>query len=113
MRGRYPPPVAAGVIAGVRYSCAARAIRAVRESGAPQSRPPRLFDRVRETARVRHYSRGTEKAYLAWIRRFIFFHGKRHPAGMGAPEITKFLSWLAVEGNVAASTQNQALSALL
>jgi integron integrase len=50
---------------------------------------------------------------LAWIRRFIFFHGKRHPAEMGAPEITKFLSSLAVEGNVAASTQNQALSALL
>jgi integron integrase len=52
-------------------------------------------------------------AYLSWIRRFIFFHGKRHPAEMGAPEITKFLSSLAVEGNVAASTQNQALGALL
>jgi integron integrase len=68
---------------------------------------------VRTAARVRHYSRRTEKAYLAWIRRFIFFHGKCHPAEMGAPEITKFLSSLAVEGNVAASTQNQALSALL
>jgi len=85
----------------------------VRESGVVPSRPPRLFDRVREAARVRHYSRRTETAYLSWIRRFIFFHGKRHPAEMGAPEVTKFLSSLAVEGNVAASTQNQALGALL
>jgi len=83
----------------------------VRESRPP--RPPRLFDRVREAARVRHCSRRTERAYLAWIRRFIFFYGKRHPAEMGASEITKVLSSLAVEGNVAASTQNQALSALL
>jgi len=88
-------------------------MREVREPDPSPSRPPRLFDRVREAARVRHYSRRTESAYLAWIRRFIFFHGKRHPAEMGAPEITKFLSSLAVEGNVAASTQNQALSALL
>ncbi len=55
----------------------------------------------------------TEKAYVAWIRRYIFFHDKRHPADMGAPEVTRFLSSLAVEGKVAASTQNQALSALL
>ena len=103
----------AGVNAGVRYSCAAGAIRVLRESGPPPSRPPRLFDRVREAARVRHCSRRTEKAYLARIRRFVFFHGKRHPAEMGAPEVTKFLSALAVEGDVAASTQNQALSALL
>jgi len=88
-------------------------MREVREPHPSPSRPPRLFDRVREAARVRHYSRRTESAYLAWIRRFIFFHGKRHPAEMGAPEITKFLSSLAVDGNVAASTQNQALSALL
>ena len=88
-------------------------MRAVREPDPPPPRPPRLFDRAREAARVRHYSRRTESAYLAWIRRFIFFHGKRHPAEMGAPEVTKFLSSLAVEGNVAASTQNQALSALL
>ncbi len=103
----------AGVNAGVSYSCAASATRAVRELGPPPPRAPRLFDRVRDAARVRHYSRRTEKAYLAWIRRFILFHGKRHPADMDAPEITKFLSSLAVEGNVAASTQNQALSALL
>src|SRR6266571_5324390 len=74
---------------------------------------PRLLDRIRAALRTRHYSPRTEEAYVAWIRRYIFFHGKRHPADMGAPEITRFLSSLAVEGNVAASTQNQALSALL
>ncbi len=79
-------------------------------TGAPK---PRLLDRVRAAIRARHYSRRTEKAYVAWIRRYIFFHDKRHPADMGAPEVTRFLSSLAVEGKVAASTQNQALSALL
>jgi site-specific recombinase XerD len=58
-------------------------------------------------------SRRTEKAYVAWIRRFIFFHDKRHLTEMGAAEVTKFLTSLAVDGQVAASTQNQALSALL
>ena len=79
-------------------------------TGAPK---PRLLDRVRTAIRARHYSRRTEKAYVAWIRRYIFFYDKRHPADMGAPEVTRFLSSLAVEGKVAASTQNQALSALL
>jgi integrase len=74
---------------------------------------PRLLDRVREALRARHCSRRTEKAYVAWIRRYILFHGKRHPAELGATEITAFLSSLAVQANVAASTQNQALSALL
>src|SRR6266581_7713686 len=74
---------------------------------------PRLLDQVRETLRARHYSRRTEKTYVHWIRRFIFFHGKRHPAEMGAGEVTAFLTSLAVQGKVAASTQNQALSALL
>jgi len=74
---------------------------------------PRLLDRVRAVIRARHYSRRTEEAYVAWIRRFIFFHGKRHPAEMGAGEVTAFLTALAVDGRVAASTQNQALSALL
>jgi hypothetical protein len=110
---RYSQLVTGGGIAGVSYSCVANATRAVRESAPPPPRAPRLFDRVRDTARVRHYSRRTEKAYLAWIRRFILFHGKRHPFEMGTPEITQFLSSLAVEGNVAASTQNQALSGLL
>lgn len=78
-----------------------------------EPRAPRLLDRVRAALRARHYSRRTEGAYVAWIRRYIVFHGKRHPSDMGGPEITRFLSSLAVEGNVAASTQNQALSALL
>jgi len=86
---------------------------AVRESGAPAPRQPRLLDRVRDALRARHGSRRTEKSYVAWIRRYILFHGKRHPAEMGAAEVTQFLSALAVQGNVAASTQNQALSALL
>ncbi len=63
--------------------------------------------------RVRHYSRRTEEAYVAWTRRYILFHGKRHPSEMGAPEVTRFLSSLAVDGKVAGSTQNQALSGLL
>jgi hypothetical protein len=85
---------------------------AVRESVPPVLLKPRLLDRVREALRVRHYSRRTEEAYVAWIRRYIFFHGKRHPGELGGPDVTRFLSALAVEGHVAASTQNQALSAL-
>ena len=73
---------------------------------------PRLLDRVRAASRLRHLSRRTEKAYVAWIRRFILFHGKR-PAEMGEAEITAFLSMLATERHVSASTQNQALGALL
>src|SRR5947208_5783064 len=85
----------------------------VREAGPGGAPKPRLLDPVRETVRARHYSRRTEDAYVAWIRRYIFFHGKRHPAEMGAAEVTRFLTALAVDGHVAASTQNQALSALL
>jgi integron integrase len=75
--------------------------------------PPRLLDQVRATIRARHYSRRTEKAYVAWIRRFIVFHGRRHPRELGLDAITAFVNTLATTGNVAASTQNQALSALL
>jgi integron integrase len=84
-----------------------------REAGPPAPPEPRLLDRVRAAIRARHFSRRTEEAYVAWIRRYIFFHGKRHPTEMGAPEVTRFLTSLAVEDHVAASTQNQALSALL
>ena len=77
-----------------------------------QQGEPRLLDRVRAVVRLRHYSRRTEKAYVAWIRHFIVFHAKRHPREMGAPEVTAFLSSLAARG-VSASTQNQALSAIL
>jgi Phage integrase, N-terminal SAM-like domain len=79
------------------------AVRETNQTGLPK---PRLLDRVREAIRTRHYSRRTEKAYVAWIRRYIFFHGKRHPADMGAAELTGFLTSLAVDGGVAASTQN-------
>src|SRR2546421_11734385 len=74
---------------------------------------PRLLDRLRAAVRLRHYSLWAEEAYAAWVRRFILFHGKRHPLEMGAAEINEFLSHLAVEGQVSASTQNQAFSALL
>ena len=73
---------------------------------------PRLLDRVRTTIRLRHYSFRTEQAYLQWIRRFIRFHGMRHPEEMGAEEVRAFLSHLALEGRVASSTQNQALNAI-
>lgn len=77
-----------------------------------QGRQPKLMDRVREAIRVRHYSRRTEQAYAGWIRRFIVFHGTRHPREFGSSEVTAFLSSLATRG-VSASTQNQALSAIL
>jgi len=75
--------------------------------------PPRLLEQVRAEIRARHYSRRTEDAYVHWIRRFIVFHGRRHPRELRAPEISAFLTWLAVERHVAASTQNQALSGVL
>jgi integron integrase len=73
----------------------------------------KLLDEYRERLRVKHYSLRTEDAYLHWARRFIYFHGKRHPREMGGPEVEAFLSHLATEGRVASSTQNQALAALL
>jgi integron integrase len=76
-------------------------------------RSPRLLDRVRGAIRTRHYSRRTEEAYVHWIRRYIVFHRKTHPVDLGPSEISAFLTWLAVERRVSASTQNQALSALL
>ena len=74
---------------------------------------PRLLDQVRHAIRTRHYSHRTEEAYVGWIRRYILFHGKCHPATMGDAEIARFMTHLAVERGVSASTQNQALSALL
>ena len=101
--------------AAFRYatvSCSARSPCLAREPEPPPPKP-RLLGRVRAALCARHFSRRTEEAYVAWIRRYIVFHGKRHPAEMSAPEVTRFLSSLAVDGRVAASTQNQALSALL
>jgi len=74
---------------------------------------PKLLDRVRQAIRARHYSPRTEKAYVGWIKRFVFFHDKHHPAEMGEAEIGQFLSSLASDSHVSASTQNQALNALL
>ena len=76
-------------------------------------RSPRLMTRVRNELRVRHYSYRTEKTYIGWIRRFIIFHGKRHPRGLGKQDVEAFLTHLAVERNVAPATQNQALNAIL
>jgi len=77
------------------------------------SHAPKLLDQVRGKIRLKHYSIRTEQAYVDWIRRFILFFGKRHPRDLGAAEVEQFLTHLAVEGNVAASTQSQAKSALL
>ncbi len=74
---------------------------------------PTLLDAVREAVRVRHYSLRTERAYTLWIRRFVAFHGRRHPRELGGEEVAAFLSSLANVGNVAAATQNQALAAIL
>jgi len=79
----------------------------------PATARPRLFDVVREVVRRRHYSYRTEETYLHWIKRFVFFSGKRHPRDMGADEVTAFLNHLVGERHVAAATQNQALAALL
>ncbi len=83
------------------------------ETTPPVTKPPRLLDRLREAIRVRHYSIRTEDTYVDWARRFILFHDKRHPRDLGASEVATFLTHLAVQRNVAASTQNQAKSALL
>ncbi len=79
----------------------------------PCPEPPRLLDRLRRACRVRQFSPRTEDCYAAWAERFIRFHGLRHPNTMGAPEIERFLTDLAVHGHVAASTQNQAFHALI
>src|SRR5947209_424604 len=76
-------------------------------------KPKKLLERVRDVIRVKHYSLRTERTYCDWIERFIRFHRMRHPSEMGAAEVGEFLTHLARDGNVSASTQNQALSALL
>src|SRR2546421_4047033 len=99
---------AGSTMRSVRYAVAAECLPAaplLRETGAAQSPKPKLLDRVRHAVRARHYSRRTEKAYVHWIKRYIFFHGKRHPNEMGAVEVTAFLTALAVRERVAASTR--------
>jgi len=97
---------------GITEGVGLRAV-GVLPSGDDAPGEPRLLDRLREAIRVRHYSIRTESAYVDWARRFVLFHGKRHPAQMGAVEVTAFLSHLANERSVSASTQAQARSALL
>ena len=78
----------------------------------PAATKPKLLDQVRQAIRTRHYSIKTEEAYVGWIKRFIFFHNKRHPLEMAEAEVGQFLSSLATERHVSAATQNQALNAL-
>lgn len=75
--------------------------------------PKKLLDQVRDKIRFKHYSLSTEKTYLAWIKQYILYHGKRHPAEMGVVEVERFLTYLATQRHVSSSTQNQALSAIL
>ena len=79
--------------------------------GVPQK--PKLLDEARARIRAKHYSRRTEESYTQWVKRYILYHGKRHPKDMGAGEVEAFLFSLATERNVLASTQNQARSAIL
>jgi len=83
------------------------------QTAAATPQQPDLLDRTRHTLRVKHYSLYTERTYIDWIRRFILFHKKRHPVGMGIPEIEQYLTHLAVRRRVSASTQNQALNAIV
>ncbi|MCD4690491.1 phage integrase N-terminal SAM-like domain-containing protein, partial [bacterium] len=83
------------------------------DTRASEPRSPKLLDRVRMEIRTRHYSGRTEEAYVGWVRRFVRFHGNRHPLTMSASHVRQFLSYLANERGVSASTQNQALSAIL
>jgi integron integrase len=83
------------------------------KSNTPCSHRPKLLDQLRREIRVRHYSIRTEHTYADWVKRFIFFHNKRHPKDMGAAEINEYLSYLATDRKVSASTQNQALSGIL
>jgi integron integrase len=85
----------------------------VTDGGNEAAPPPRLLDKVREAIRVRHYSKRTEQAYVAWIRRFVLATGRRHPRELGGREVEAFLTRLATDKDVAAGTQNQALAAIL
>ena len=83
------------------------------ENTMPAARAPKLLDQLRDAIRTKHYSLRTEQAYVQWVRRYIHFHGLRHPSELGKEHVEAFLTSLAVERHVAASTQTQALSALL
>ena len=119
-RGSWPSPRALPLSANVKpWPPAPRPGRVVPATPStfptpvPARQQPKLLDRLREALRSRHYSRRTEQCYCHWVKRFIFFHQVRHPEQMAEPEINAFLTHLAVKEKVSASTQNQALSALL
>jgi integron integrase len=99
--GKQGPPFPAQAHTGVVTACVS------------EGRKPKLLDQVRDAIRMRHYSLRTEEAYVRWVKRFILFHGKRHPLAMGGQEVSQFLSSLAVQGKVSASTQHQALNAII
>jgi site-specific recombinase XerD len=80
---------------------------------ATYQRQPKLMDNLRQALQARHYSASTEQTYCLWVKRYIYFHNVKHPAEMAEPEINAFLTHLAIKVKVSASTQNQALSALL
>jgi integron integrase len=101
------------VLAGGYLQTRQEVVFVAEQKAAYSVRPPKLLDRLREALRSRHYSRRTEQTYCHWVKRFIFFHNVRHPADMAEAEINGFLTHLAVKEKVSASTQNQALSALL
>jgi len=102
---------------GQAYTTPANPLAAAAPPRAPalgsEANPPRLLDSLRESLRVRHYSLRTEGTYVQWVRRYVLHHGRRHPRDMGAPEVMAFLTHLAAERGVSASTQNQAKAALL
>jgi len=100
-------------VAGEYFVSSLLAPQSTETAPLPHPPAPRLLDHVRTAIRLRHYSLRTEDTYVQWIKRFMLFHGQRHPAEMGETEISQFLSMLAVEQHVSASTQNQALNAVL
>ena len=95
------------------YAAACSASRATRAATHSEKREPRFLDQVADACRVKHLAYRTEQSYVAWVKRFILFHKKRHPREMGAPEVRAFLPHLARNRRVAASTQNQALNAIV
>src|SRR5690606_26088953 len=104
MRGQLPPLAVRARTDGTRPAAAGRM-----PSNSNSTPPPRrLLERVADELRLRHYSPGTCEAYVGWVRRFVLFHGRRHPSTLGRAEVTAFLSSLATDARVSASTQNQA-----
>ena len=101
------------VLSGVAHPASMVPLRFLLRKDTSERCPPKLLDQVRAVIRVKHFSLSTERAYVGWIRRFILFHHKQHPKDMAETEIREFISHLAVNARISASTQTVALSALL